>query len=144
MAPAIQMSGSLANNRSSLPSGSLQKNHAGVRSGHLLNFTNSVCSDTDNASGAGTNSKDPQAPKLLLNSEKVKALNSSASPSTKISIRTRKGASAAISNGNSAQGMAGPGLEMLPSTPKTFKRTKRVLFARRMNFMDRPVLIITF
>ena len=33
---------------------------------------------------------------------------------------------------------------MLPSTPKTYKRTRRVLFARRMNLMDRPVLIITF
>lgn len=33
---------------------------------------------------------------------------------------------------------------MLPSTPKNFKRTKRVLFARRMNLMDRPMLIITF
>ena len=33
---------------------------------------------------------------------------------------------------------------MLPSTPKNYKRTKRVLFARRMNLMDRPMLIITF
>ena len=33
---------------------------------------------------------------------------------------------------------------MLPSTPKMFKRTKRVLFARRMVYMDRPLLIINF
>ena len=33
---------------------------------------------------------------------------------------------------------------MLPSTPKMFKRTKRVLFARRMNYMDRPLIIINF
>ena len=33
---------------------------------------------------------------------------------------------------------------MLPSTPKMFKRTKRVLFARRMIYMDRPLLIINF
>ena len=33
---------------------------------------------------------------------------------------------------------------MLPSTPKTYKRTKRVMFARRMNLMDRPIIIISF
>ena len=33
---------------------------------------------------------------------------------------------------------------MLPSTPKTFKRTKRVLFARRMSYMDRPLIIVNF
>ena len=33
---------------------------------------------------------------------------------------------------------------MLPSTPKMFKRTKRVLFARRMIYMDRPLVIINF
>ena len=33
---------------------------------------------------------------------------------------------------------------MLPSTPKMFKRTKRVLFARRMTYMDRPLIIINF
>ena len=33
---------------------------------------------------------------------------------------------------------------MLPSTPKIFKRMKRVLFARRMSYMDRPLIIINF
>ena len=33
---------------------------------------------------------------------------------------------------------------MLPSTPKQFKRTKREFFARRMQFMDRPLLVVTF
>jgi hypothetical protein len=36
------------------------------------------------------------------------------------------------------------GIQMLPSTPKHFKRTKREHFTRRMSVMDRPVLIITF
>ena len=49
-----------------------------------------------------------------------------------------------MGSGGAAQGVASSGLQMLPSTPKTYKRTKRVLFARRMNLMDRPVLIITF
>ena len=33
---------------------------------------------------------------------------------------------------------------MLPSTPKIFKLTKRVLFARRMSHMDRPLIILNF
>jgi hypothetical protein len=33
---------------------------------------------------------------------------------------------------------------MLPSTPKIYKLTKRELFARRMNLMDRPLVIINF
>jgi hypothetical protein len=33
---------------------------------------------------------------------------------------------------------------MMPSTPKMFKRTKRVIFQRRMNMMDRPLIVITF
>jgi len=52
--------------------------------------------------------------------------------------------SSIIGNGGTAGATAGPGLQMLPSTPKNYKRTKRVLFARRMNLMDRPMLIITF
>ena len=35
-------------------------------------------------------------------------------------------------------------MQMLPSTPKTFKRTKRVHFARRMSHMDRPLIVINF
>lgn len=35
-------------------------------------------------------------------------------------------------------------LSMMPSTPKMFKRTKRVIFQRRMNMMDRPLIVITF
>ena len=69
----------------------------------------------------------------------------SPNPTNKISsIRSRKGISSLMANGGSSTQGAGPGLQMLPSTPKTYKRTKRVLFARRMNFMDRPLLIITF
>lgn len=33
---------------------------------------------------------------------------------------------------------------MLPSTPKTYRQTKRELFARRMSLMHRPLLVITF
>lgn len=33
---------------------------------------------------------------------------------------------------------------MLPSTPKSYKRTKREIFARRMLMMDRPIIIVTF
>lgn len=69
------------------------------------------------------------------------------SPGTKVSIRGRKGVGL-IMGQTTAQSSANPsnnsGLQMLPSTPKVYKRTKRVLFARRMNFMDRPLLIITF
>ena len=36
------------------------------------------------------------------------------------------------------------GIQMLPSTPKAFKRTKRYSFARRMSTMDKPIIIITF
>lgn len=32
----------------------------------------------------------------------------------------------------------------MASTPKTFKRTKRILFQRRMAYMDRPLLIVCF
>ena len=72
------------------------------------------------------------------------AAQSSISPSTKISIRSRKGICSIIGNGGTTGADKGPGLQMLPSTPKTYKRTKRVLFARRMNLMDRPIIIITF
>ena len=37
-----------------------------------------------------------------------------------------------------------PGLSLMPSTSKTFKRTTRLIFDRRMNFMDRPLIIICF
>ena len=35
-------------------------------------------------------------------------------------------------------------MQMLPSTPKAYKRTKRVHFARRMSHMDRPLILINF
>ena len=36
------------------------------------------------------------------------------------------------------------GISLMPSTPKTFKRTKRLLFNRRMTFMDRPLIVVCF
>ena len=36
------------------------------------------------------------------------------------------------------------GILMLPSTPKIYRLTKRELFARRMNLMDRPLVILNF
>ena len=33
---------------------------------------------------------------------------------------------------------------MLPSTNKIFKLTRREFFARRMNLMDRPLVVINF
>jgi hypothetical protein len=33
---------------------------------------------------------------------------------------------------------------MMASTPEVFKRSKRILFARRMSHMDRPLLVIEF
>ena len=111
-----------------------------MRSGQLINYSNSICAENET-----TNSKDQLAPhKQSSCSDKQKLLNASASPSTKINARGRKGISSIMGTGISAQGVAGPGLQMLPSTPKTYKRTKRVLFARRMNLMDRPVIVITF
>jgi hypothetical protein len=35
-------------------------------------------------------------------------------------------------------------MQMLPSTPKYHKGTKRELFARRMSMMDRPIIVFTF
>jgi hypothetical protein len=40
--------------------------------------------------------------------------------------------------------VAKTGLNLMPTTPKTFKRTKRLLFSRRMSFMDRPLIVICF
>ena len=112
-----------------------------MRSGQVLNYNNSIGSDHEQAQSS---SKDLAPNKQHSNSEKVKILNQSASPSTKISIRGRKGVSTIMGTGASTGTTAGLGLQMLPSTPKTYKRTKRVLFARRMNLMDRPMLIVTF
>ena len=58
---------------------------------------------------------------------------------------TKKGGTniGAINNQSSiAHGASG--IQMMPSTPEVYKRTKRVLFARRMTLMDRPLLIIEF
>ena len=43
-----------------------------------------------------------------------------------------------------ANGTTNGGIQLLPSTSRSYKRTKREFFARRMAMMDHALLIISF
>jgi hypothetical protein len=78
--------------------------------------------------------------------DNFKAINSASPSLHKLSQNQKKLSSniGIMANQNQQSCHGSSQIHMMPCTPEVFKRTKRILFARRMNLMDRPLLIVEF